>query len=148
MTLEKYKGGCQCGAVKFVVNAEKLNSYICHCLECQKQAASAFAISVPLNLSEVSIKGALHNYRRLAASGATTKCYFCPACGTRIYHQSSNTKDKITLKGGTLDNLDVVSPIAHLWVCRKQEWVILPSEVEAYLEQPDDLKAWRAELVS
>lgn len=148
MTLEQHKGGCQCGAVKFTINTKEFKSYICHCLECQKQTASAFAISVPLNRSEISIDGELHDYRRRAASGATTECYFCPTCGTRIFHQSSNSKNKLTLKGGTLDNCDVLAPIAHLWVSRKQEWVILPDGIEVHLEQPNDLTAWRAELFS
>src|SRR5271167_4851648 len=41
------EGGCQCGAVRFQIAANRLVAYACHCLECQKQSASAFGISVP-----------------------------------------------------------------------------------------------------
>jgi hypothetical protein len=34
-------GGCQCGVLRYVVTAEPLALYVCHCRECQKQSASA-----------------------------------------------------------------------------------------------------------
>jgi len=147
MKVETHLGHCQCGAVKIIVKRDTLISYICHCHECQKQSASAFAISVPLNMSDVSFSGTLNSYKRAAASGAITQCYFCPSCGTRIYHQSSNAPNSLTLKGGILDNSQHLRPTAHLWVSRKHDWVELPEGIEAYAEQPDDLKSWRRKLL-
>jgi len=140
-------GRCQCGAVRLTVKRDILISYICHCHECQKQSASAFAISVPLKVSEVSFSGQLNSYKRAAASGAITHCYFCPNCGTRIYHQSSSSRNSLTLKGGILDNSQHLDPVAHLWVSRKHGWVELPEGIESYAEQPDDLKSWRRKLL-
>jgi len=146
MTFKNHKGSCQCGSVKLAIIKEHLVSYICHCLECQKQAASAFAISVPLNLSDITITGKLEYYQRPAASGATTKCFFCPVCGTRIYHKSSGAHDKVTLKGGVLDNAHLLTPISHLWVSRKHSWVAIPENIETFAEQPADLITWRKNL--
>lgn len=36
-------GQCQCGAIRYESTGESLALYVCHCLECQKQSASAFA---------------------------------------------------------------------------------------------------------
>ena len=44
-----HMGGCQCGAVRYTLATDKITAYACHCLECQKQSASAFAISVPIS---------------------------------------------------------------------------------------------------
>ena len=107
-------GSCQCGAVKLSVTTDKLVSYICHCLECKKQSASAFAISVPLVKDQVSVEGHLGVYHRPAKSGAMTSCYFCLTCGSRIYHQSNRSPDMISLKGGVLDGVDNLEPVAHL----------------------------------
>ena len=134
-------GGCQCGAVRYRV-ARIGRAYACHCTECRRQSASAFAISVPVWWDELAVDGAVAEYRRLAASGATTACAFCPACGVRLYHRSSARPDVATLKGGTLDDTPV--PDAHLWVSRKVAWFDLPADDERYSTQPDDLSEWRS----
>jgi len=96
----------------------------------------------------VTISGKLSIYKRAAHSGGVTSCYFCENCGTRIYHQSSNSPERLTLKGGVLDNAESLNPVAHLWTKRKADWVELSASIEAYREQPDDLAAWRDAILS
>lgn len=142
-----FSGGCQCEQVKYEVSCDELVAYACHCKECQKQTSSAFAISVPLKLDDLRIKGELMSYERPAHSGAITECLFCPDCGTRIYHQSSRSNSLVTLKGGTLDNASDLIPRAHLWTSRKHKWLPLPAGAEKYDRQPTDLKRWRDKLL-
>ncbi len=140
-------GGCQCGAVRYKLAAEHITAYACHCLECQKQSASAFAISVPVLARDLDVSGPLTAYERATDSGSMTNCWFCSRCGTRVYHQSARSSELVTLKGGTLDDPAELKPVAHLWVSRRQAWVLLPDDVPAYESQPVDLKAWRDKLV-
>ena len=147
MVKQSFSGGCQCGQVEYEITREKLGSYICHCEECKKQSASAFAISVPVHLSELSLTGSLNSYDRPAHSGAITHCWFCSSCGTRIYHQSSSSNGLITLKGGTLDCAGELEPVAHLWTLRKHSWIQLPADIETFERQPADLSAWRNQLL-
>lgn len=147
MTVRKRSGGCQCGNVRYWLTTENIIVYACHCQECQKQTASAFALSVPVLRDDFMIEGPLASYDRSAASGATTSCWFCPACGTRLYHQSSGSPHFITLKGGTLDDTSDLAPVAHLWIRRKQPWLQLPGGIQTFETQPDDLKSWRERLL-
>lgn len=140
-------GGCQCGAVRYRLARSSVIVYACHCLECQKQSASAFALSVPLRAVDLDIKGPMTPYQRPTDSGSHTNCWFCSVCGSRLYHQSARSSEVVTLKGGTLDDPSGLEPVAHLWVKRKQSWVLLPETVERYDEQPDNLKSWRDALV-
>jgi hypothetical protein len=40
------EGRCQCGAVRFTTPlAQPLKVFVCHCLECRRQSASAFGVS-------------------------------------------------------------------------------------------------------
>jgi hypothetical protein len=142
-----HTGGCQCGAVRYTINAEQIAAYACHCLECQKQSASAFAISVPIRANDLSIEGPMTAYERPTDSGSHTNCWFCSHCGTRIYHQSARSSEVVTLKGGTLDDTSQLEPMAHLWICRKQPWVLLAGNAACFETQPDNLKAWRDGLV-
>jgi len=147
MTEKTFSGGCQCGQVAYEVTCETFVAYICHCNECQRQTASAFAISIPIEMDGLRITGELNSYDRPAHSGATTKCFFCSSCGTRIYHQSSKSRGLITLKGGTMDDASELSPVAHLWTLRKHQWIAIPADLETYERQPADLSAWRDKLL-
>ncbi len=143
-----YCGGCQCGAVRFSITVPELIVYACHCQDCQKHTTSACALSIPVAISALEIEGPLSIFSRETDSGTTTDCHFCSTCGTRIYHQSARSRDMVTLKGGTLDDTRMLVPVAHLWVSRKQSWMQLPDDVPQFETQPDDLKAWRAGLIS
>src|SRR5215475_9918028 len=90
------------------------------------------------------IEGELANWTRPTESGALTSCYFCPRCGSRLYHQSNRAPEAVTIKGGALDDTSDIRPVAHFWISRKQPWVKLDPDVEAFDTQPQDLKAWRA----
>ena len=144
--MAKFEGGCQCGAVRYVVTIEELVAYACHCRECQKQSASAFGLSVPVPSRHVEIEGAMAVYRRPTDVGGITACWFCKACGTRLYHRSEGDDDNLTIKGGSLDRSDLLVPSAHIWTKSKPPWVILPPGVPSHPTQPDDLHAWRASL--
>ncbi len=142
-----FRGGCQCGAVRYSVRAKRLVTYACHCLECQKQAASSFALSVPVMRENFEMTGPTEIYTRPTDSGTHTNCCFCKNCGTRLYHQSESATEIITLKGGTLDDTSNLTPVAHLWTKRKQDWIQLNKDADRFETQPADLKTWRESLL-
>ena len=101
----KRTGGCQCGAVRYELTGELLPLVICHCHECQKQSASAFGMSLPVARTDLRIlSGELKEWRRVAESGREVACWFCPDCGSRIYHSSLLRPEYWHLKPGTLDD--------------------------------------------
>ncbi len=140
-------GSCQCGSVHYELECKPITVYACHCLECQRQTASAFELSVPVRTVDLKITGNLAVYRRPADSGAFTDCRFCAACGTRIYHQSVQSPEIVTIKAGTLSDTTMLNPVAHLWVSRKQPWLVLPEGVPSFDTQPEDLRSWRDALL-
>ena len=147
MQNDRLTGGCQCGAVRYTLTRKPYQVYACHCLECQKQSAAAFALSIPLKFDDLELEGTTAEYVRSTDSGNKTRCTFCPECGTRLYHRSDTSRDTVTVKAGTLDETGSIKPVAHLWVCRKQPWVILDDDTPAYSTQPTDLKKWRDKLI-
>ena len=140
-------GGCQCRAITYRLAPKRHQVYACHCLECQHQSASAFALSMPVKRVDLTVDGKPAVYVRPTDSGTRTLCHFCPACGSRLYHQSERSPDLATLKAGSLDDTSALVPVAHFWVKRKQPWILLPSDVPQFETQPEDLKAWRDRLV-
>lgn len=137
-----FTGGCQCGKVRYSIQTDRLVSYACHCRECQKQAASAFGMSVPVMLASLRVEGETASWRRATDSGSHTDCHFCPTCGTRLYHAGANRPGMVTVKGGSLDRAQDLDPVAHIWVCSKQDWVVLPDGVPQWETQPQTLEEW------
>jgi len=138
---EILEGGCQCGAIRYRVTGAPLTLYACHCTECQKQSASAFGLSLWVERSDLEIvTGEPHHWERLADSGNTTRCAFCPDCGSRLYHASSDDPEIYSLKGGSLDDISNLAPVGHIWVRSKQPWVdlaCLPGDLIFETEPPD-----------
>lgn len=129
-------GGCQCGAVRYVVTAEPLAVYVCHCRECRKQSASAFGISVSVPADALQVmQDAVKVWSRRADSGRTVDCMFCPTCGSRVWHSGSDPAT-ITVKGGSLDRpLDLTAAI-HIWTSRKLPGVVIPDTAVRFAEEP------------
>lgn len=141
-------GGCQCGDVRYAIDLDRLVGYACHCRECQKQSASAFGLSIPVRRQSIRFEGAMAHYVRPTDSGSRTTCWFCSACGSRIYHESARPSSYLTLKGGSLDDIAAMKLAAHIWVSRKLPWVALDPGLPAFETQPADLDAWRESLLS
>jgi hypothetical protein len=63
-----------------------------------------------------------------------------------MWHRASPDSEWITIKVGTLDCADQIVPRGHLWVSKKQPWIILDPKLPAFDRQPDDVQAWRTTL--
>jgi hypothetical protein len=89
---ERTTGGCQCGAVRYEFDGPPIEVYVCHCTECRKQSASVHGISVIVPSSAARLtSGNLEKWTRVADSGNTLDCFFCPSCGSRVWHGNPQT---------------------------------------------------------
>ncbi len=135
-------GGCQCGAVRYELKATPMRPIICHCTECQKQTASAFGMTLPVLRRDLELlSGDLKDWRRPAESGRELACYFCPECGTRLYHSSSMGPEFWHLKPGTLDDTSWLEPVAQVWTKSAQPWLRLANDLTSFPGQPENLPA-------
>lgn len=104
--VEYLTGGCQCGSVRYAVRGAPIQTYVCHCRECQMQSASAFGISVLVAPGDIEIvKGVPKAWARPTKSGALMPCYFCADCGSRLFHGDLQGRAPVSVKGGSFDKL-------------------------------------------
>jgi hypothetical protein len=135
---DQLTGGCQCGAARYVVAGQPLAVYVCHCRECQKQSASAFGISVSVRPADFRLtQGEVSAWSRRTDSGRTLKCMFCPACGSRLWHQSLDPAMPISVKGGSLDLPVDLNGAIHIWTARKLPGVAIPADARQFPGEPD-----------
>jgi hypothetical protein len=139
---------CQCGTVRFTTPfAKPIALYHCHCLECQKQSATAFGTSAlyPADflfpLSDV-LQEHLTLYSRTSKSGGTVDCYFCKTCGSRMFHRivdaDGTPRSTVSIKGGVIEGLSWEGGI-HIWTSRAV--VAVPSNAEKWRESPEAMPA-------
>ena len=138
MTKNFQTGGCQCGAVRYEFGGSPLDVYVCHCTECRKQSASAHGISVIVSSDAVRLtRGVLKKWTRSTDSGNTLDCFFCPECGSRVWHGNTDSDAAISIKGGSLDNPPDLSSANHIWTDSKMPGIMIPQVVRQFPREPD-----------
>ena len=132
-------GGCQCGGVRYAVQAETGRLYVCHCTECRRQSGSAFGLSLEVFRSGFALtRGQTKSWTRGADSGGKVVCHFCPDCGTRIWHAHGPASETLTVKAGTLDEPVDLSDAIHIWTDRRLPGVMIPEGVRRFPGEPDE----------
>ncbi|MEP9357262.1 GFA family protein [Sphingomonas sp. KR3-1] len=128
-------GGCHCGAVRYTLALDDLPAvYCCHCLKCQSWAGSAFTEQAPVSEGALSVEGPVVEYSFTNPSGSTSRQRVCGTCHTRIYNTNSARPGLAMVRAGTLDRSDELVPAAHIWVKRKQPWVVIADDVPQWPE--------------
>jgi len=138
-TETRSSGGCQCGQIRYEITGQPREIYVCHCRECRNQSASAFGISVIIDSADLHLRqGQPQRWSRPTDSGKTLDCYFCPQCGSRLWHGDKDRAPIVSIKGGSLDQPPDLSTAIHIWTSRKLPGIILPPGAVHYPEEPDE----------
>ena len=129
-------GGCQCGKARYEVTGAPVMTIACHCTDCQTISGSAFAVVMVVDEGDFRMtSGEVACFTGYGSSGGAKDGYFCPDCGSRLYHKNALRAGKVSLRAGTLDDTSGLNPEKHIWVKSKQPWVVLPEGVPVAAEQ-------------
>ncbi len=113
-------GGCQCGAVRYVLYAEPKSTF-CHCRMCQKATGGVFAALCMVTKADLEWTKVEPAYY---ASSTVAKRGFCPTCGTPLTF-AYDDKDRIEVTTGSLDDPAAVGLVEHFGVESKMPWLKL-----------------------
>ncbi|WP_237153769.1 GFA family protein [Oryzibacter oryziterrae] len=110
-------GGCQCGAVRFVVDAPLGRAGICHCRMCQKAFGNFFAplVSAPkAHLTWTKEEPSWFQSSNLVRRG------FCAKCGTPLTYDAGG--DSMELAVGAFDDPEAIKPSIQVGLQNKMSW--------------------------
>ena len=143
------EGGCQCGAVRYRLNAAPLSVYACHCKDCQRFSGTTHTLSMVIRAGDAEvIAGVLHGFDKRADSGRTVRMLGCTGCGTKIWNVPLATPEYLVIKPGTLDNISWIKPIGAIWTASRAPWVELDADAPNFPGQPPSrqplIDAWQA----
>lgn len=142
MTSMSTTGRCQCGQLRFELNAPPLFTHACHCFVCRRRSGSAFGLStIVLRQDFIFVAGRVTS----TSTSPRTTVHRCSGCGTTIYSESTEFPATFIVRGGTFDDPGVVEPGAHIWVKRKHPWIKLPRGVPQFEEEYNFREAWPVE---
>lgn len=116
---ELLTGGCQCGAIRYRLDAALERPHVCHCRMCQKASGNYF---MPLagidNESFVVTRGEIAWF----FSSEPVRRGFCSACGTPLLIDTV-ADPKVHLMLGTLDDPTRIEPEYQYGIEAKMPWL-------------------------
>jgi len=99
-------GGCQCGAVRYLIDGPLENPHICHCRMCQKAFGNYFAALVGTRRENLHFtKG----HPAIFKSSEMVQRGFCKDCGTPLTFAYDHAKS-LSVSIGSLDDPSIVTP--------------------------------------
>ena len=142
---DTYDGGCSCGAVRFRLTSEPMFVHCCHCLDCQQQTGSAFAINALIETDRIEIlSGTPEPVSMPTDSGRPHDIYRCPKCKIAVWSDYGRRPYLRFVRVGTLDDPSAIAPDVHIYTRSKVPWVALPADVPAFAEYYDMKTLWPA----
>lgn len=131
-------GGCQCGELRYESTGAAGTLYACHCLECRKQSASAFGLSLMVPRAGLRVtRGEPRFWTRDTDSGGKLKCAFCPTCGSRLWHETERRPETLSLKAGSLDAPVDLAAAVHIWTTRALPGLAIPEGAQQFPGEPE-----------
>ena len=125
-------GGCACGAVRYRLRSEPLIVHCCHCLNCQRQTGSAFALNLVIEADRVELlAGEPAAVDAPRDDGGMQSIYRCPTCEVAVYSVYAYP-NAFFIRGGTLDEPRTLIPDVHIYVRSKVDRVTIPEDARAF----------------
>jgi len=141
-------GRCACGEISFRLTSDPIFTHCCHCLDCQRQTGSAFAINAIIETDRIEIlTGKPEPVRVPTDSGAPHDIYRCPTCHTAVW-SDYGMGFALFVRVGTLDLPSAITPDVHIYTRSKQPWVTLPEGVPAFEAYYDRNELWPEEALA
>lgn len=109
--MERYAGGCLCGAVRIEATGAPYRVGLCHCLDCRKHHGALFFAAAIFPQEAVTIEGETRDYRGR---------HFCPGCGSSVFARYA---DEIEVHLGALDAPDQLMPTYENCTVRRENWL-------------------------
>lgn len=76
--------------------------FMCACEDCQRDTGTGHSAAFLMKAADLVATGETKSFARPADSGAIFTRWFCPACGTPLYAQSSRATELVTIPVGLL----------------------------------------------
>jgi len=121
MAMTQHSGSCLCGSVKYQLDGDFHNFFLCHCSYCQKDTGSAHAANLFSKDAQLTwLKGqdkvTFYNLPETRHGRS-----FCSICGSPVPTSLGDGK-LVMVPAGSMDTPVTIKPTAHLFIASKADW--------------------------
>ncbi|QTS86401.1 GFA family protein [Ectopseudomonas khazarica] len=117
---EQHEGGCQCGALRYRIEAPLSDSAHCHCAICRR--SSGGILTTWVTVPRTSFQW-LQGQPRTFASSASCSRYFCADCGAHLALFTTLSPHTLDVTVATLDAPELAPANRHIWVGSRLSWL-------------------------
>jgi hypothetical protein len=136
-----FTGGCQCGAVRFRVDAAPRHASLCHCRMCQKATGGLFGPYVSFPAAALTWT---RGQRKTFQSSNFIARGFCGDCGTPLtFEAASGDGDHIGLTIGAFDDPSALPPQRQIMIAERITWVAELADVPSRSAEDEAASAAR-----
>lgn len=119
--------------------------HCCHCLDCQRQTGSAFAINALIETDRITVlTGNPEPVAVPTDSGRPHRIFRCAACRVAVWSEYGGRSALRFVRVGTLDDPSALPPDVHIYVRSKLPWVSLPESIPAFEAYYEARQLWPA----
>lgn len=99
------QGGCNCGSVRYEMEAAALHHALCHCRDCRRSSGAPASAWALVRNDQITITGQPKAY----ASSEGAERLFCDNCGTSLFYRNETIfPEMIDVMSATLDDPDAI----------------------------------------
>ena len=129
-------GGCQCGAVRYALDVERLEKpHVCHCRMCQKATGGVFAALAGCAKSNVAWT---RGEPAIFASSSLATRGFCRDCGTPLSFTYNAPEARFYVTIGSLDDPELAAIEHQFGIESRLSWVKFCEDVPGEVTANDD----------
>lgn len=128
-----YTGNCHCGAVRFEISGEIREFKHCHCHTCRKIHGTVYGSSALVSSDGFRVVQGEDRLRRYESYPGKRRC-FCENCGSHLFAYYESDPTFVILRLGTVDGLEDIRPVAHIWVSEKAPWYTINDDLPQFQE--------------
>ena len=131
-----FSGKCLCGSVTYTSSRDPILVANCHCDDCRKSSGAPYSVNVLVPEDRLTINGNLKDFTHVADSGNQMTKRFCGTCGAQVFSRGSGRPGIVSLKAGTIDELDVIVPTRTVYRSSKIPSTPLDEGLEIFEKMP------------
>ena len=114
------KGGCHCGAIRFVASKNPYWVGACYCVDCRKISGSPYTVFAGYKVGDIVLtQGSPKSY----ASSEKVIRSFCEKCSSPFSYVYKTKPDEPFIPVGVFDDPANFKLQKHIWVSQKLPWI-------------------------
>ena len=134
--MQRYTGGCLCGALRYEAVGDILYAGHCYCTDCRKASGSGFIPFIGVARSDVTFSGQILNHRSRARSGGEAVRNSCAVCGGLVFGGDVGESDSFTIYAGSLDDPLLFHPTVAIFTRNRPPWAVIPEGLAIFEDMP------------